>query len=136
MNVYLHYNQEVKVLSYHRYIVHDTGCQLLIFKKKVLFKRFQFLKKKREGFIMWKKGVFLHLHFQILELKKGFALKKKGVLFIANFLHSFRLARSLGLPKIRGSPGQPLAHFSACTRWCTIPSPDRRHTVEQRGLPN
>ena len=63
----------------------------LDFQKKGFLKRFQFLKKR---FYHEKKRFFLHRQFQILELKIGFALKKKKVFFIANFLHFFRLVRT------------------------------------------
>ena len=32
----------------------------------------------------------------------------------------------LGLATIRGSPGQPLAHFTACTGWCITPVPRQK----------
>ena len=58
-----------------------SGCQLLIFKKKkVFFKRFQFLKKK-EKVLSQEKKFFLHQQFQILELKKRVCFKKKEVFF-------------------------------------------------------
>ena len=65
------------------YKIATSGCQLLIFKRKGFFKRFQFLKKK--GFITRKKSFFLHRQFQILELKKRFCLKKKKVFFHRQF---------------------------------------------------
>ena len=109
-----------------------SGCQLLIFKKKKGFlKRFQFLKKR---FYHEKKRFFLHRQFQILELKNRFCFKKKKGIFHRQF--PTLLQASLGLPKIRGSPGQPLAHFSKSTRWRHYSCPQTEGIQLSRGLPN
>ena len=45
-------------------------------------------------------------------------------------LHGFRIE----VLTIRGNPDKPLAHFSYLPGYL-IPDPDRRHKVEQSGLP-
>ena len=69
--------------NYHQVIFFDSFRLSTDFqkkKKKRFFKRFQFLKKKekrkRKGFYHEKKSFFVSHQFQILELRKGFCLKK------------------------------------------------------------
>ena len=86
--------------------------------------------------IMRKKvGYFWCQQFQILELKKVFALKKFFSSPISMWQIPALLQTSLNFPQLEGAPGQPLTHFSACIRWCIIQPPNRRHTVKQSGLP-
>ena len=70
-----------------------------------------------------RKKVFFALVISDFRSKKRFCFKKKKV---SSSSISSTPSGYLGLPTIRESPGQPLAHFSACTRWYTIPAPRQK----------
>ena len=90
---------------------------------------------------MRKKVFFLCLQSQILELKKGFGLKKKEVFFIANIrfemwqIHAL-LQASLHFPQLAGALVSLWLISLHAQDGALFQPPNRRHTVKQRGLPN